>query len=87
MKIEVRKPTEEELEIAKTWATWEKEISEFPWEYSDNETFLVIEGKATVTPEEGEAVSFSEGDYVTMPKGLKCTWNVTEAIKKHYKFG
>lgn len=31
MKVEVRKPTKEELNEAKNWPTWEKEPSTFPW--------------------------------------------------------
>lgn len=87
MKIEVRKPTEEELEQAKTWPVWEKEASNFPWEYSEQETFYVVEGEVTVHPAAGDPVSFSKGDLVVMPKGLKCTWNITKGVRKHYKFG
>jgi len=85
--IKVEKPTDEQVEDAKTWAVWEKEVSEFPWEYNAQEQFLVVEGKAQVTPDGGEAVSFGAGDFVTMPSGLKCTWKVIEPIKKHYRFG
>ena len=87
MEITVRKPTDEEKSEAETWPTWEKEPSEFPWEYSDKETCLIIEGKATVTPEKGEAKTFQAGDYVIFPEGMKCTWNIEENITKHYKFG
>lgn len=27
-----------------------------------------------------------KGDLVTFPEGMGCTWEVHEAIKKHYKF-
>jgi len=85
--IKVEKPTDEQIAEAKSWPVWEKEVSEFPWEYANQEEFLVIEGKATVTPEGGEPASFGPGDFVTMPKDMKCTWKVTEPIKKHYRFG
>jgi hypothetical protein len=26
-------------------------------------------------------------DIVRFPQGLKCTWTVSERIRKHYKFG
>lgn len=87
MKIEIKKPAEEEIKEAKSWPVWEKEVSEFPWEYGEDEVFLVVEGKATVTTEDGEKVTLCKGDYVKMPRGLKCTWNIEEAIKKHYNFG
>tara|TARA_Y100000310_G_C19998932_1_gene497557 strand:- start:45 stop:305 length:261 start_codon:yes stop_codon:yes gene_type:complete len=86
MGIEIKKPTEEEIKEASSWGIWEKEVSEFPWEYSDKETCLILEGKAEVTTDQ-EKVSFGAGDYVIFPKGLKCTWNILEPIKKHYKFG
>jgi hypothetical protein len=87
MKIEIRKPNKEEKELAETWPIWQKEESVFPWEYSDKETCLILEGEVTVTNEEGEEFSFSTGDLVIFPKGMKCTWNIKKAVKKHYHFG
>lgn len=86
MKIIVRKPTEKEKKDAESWPIWQKEKSEFPWEYDEKETCLIIEGRARVKTAEGEA-SFGPGDYVIFPKGLKCTWIIDEDINKHYSFG
>lgn len=33
-----------------------------------------------------EFVEFGAGDLVTIPKGLSCTWDVSVAVDKHYKF-
>jgi len=63
---------------------WEKEPSEFPYEYDQEETFYVVEGKAVVKTDTDE-VEFGAGDVVIMPKGLKCTWKILEKIKKHYR--
>lgn len=68
------------------WPVWTKEVSEFDWEYDKTETCYIVEGEAIVTPEEGAAVTIREGDMVTFPKGMKCTWKITEAIEKHYSF-
>jgi uncharacterized cupin superfamily protein len=87
MKIEVRKPTEEELKIAQNWPTWSKEASQFPWSYSEKETCLIIRGKAAVDCGNGEKVEFGAGDYVIFPSGLKCVWKITESIEKKYNFG
>jgi uncharacterized cupin superfamily protein len=87
MEIKVEKPTKEMIAKAKTWPIWEKEPSTFPYSYDSQEQFLVISGKATVTPQGGKAVSFAAGDFVTMPKGLRCSWTIKEKIVKHYNFG
>jgi len=86
MKPKVKKPTENESKEAASWTIWEKEESEFPWEYSEKETCLILEGKAAVkTPE--ETIEFGAGDYVVFPEGLNCTWEIKKKIRKHYKFG
>lgn len=33
-----------------------------------------------------EIVEFGAGDLVIIPKGLSCTWDVSIAVDKHYKF-
>ena len=86
MKPKVKKPTKDESQKAESWPIWEKEESEFPWEYFDQETCLILEGKAVVKTSEGD-IEFGAGDYVVFPEGLTCTWEIKEKIKKHYKFG
>ena len=88
-KIKVEKPTKEklqQLDIDK-WSVWECDVKKFDWEYDDNEIFYVLEGKVKVVTTEGEKVEFEKGDLVTFPKGVKCTWDVKEKIRKHYNFG
>jgi uncharacterized cupin superfamily protein len=87
MKPIIRKPSKEEKEEAESWPIWEKEISEFPWKYDTNETFLVIEGDVIVTNEDGKEFHFKEGDYVIFPKGMKCNWKINKDIRKYYKMG
>jgi uncharacterized cupin superfamily protein len=86
MKPKVKKPTEKEQQEAESWPIWEKEESEFRWEYDVQETCLVLEGKAVIQTPDGP-VEFSAGDYVVFPKGLKCTWEIKKKIRKHYNFG
>lgn len=66
------------------WPIWSKEISEFDWEYTSNETCYIISGTAIVTPEGKEPVTITEGDMVAFPKGMKCAWKIIEPIEKHY---
>lgn len=75
-----------ELGVA-NWPTWSKEISVFPWTYSEREIAYVLEGEVVVTPDGGEPVKFGRGDLVTFPAGMSCTWEVQKALRKHYRFG
>ena len=88
-KVIVRKGTSEELERlgVDKWPTWESEVKKFDWEYDDDETFFVHEGRVKVVTTDGEEVEFEKGDLVTFPKGVKCTWDVKERIRKVYRFG
>jgi len=88
MTIKVDKPSESrsrELGV-KGWPTWSKEVSTFPWQYDSQEVAYILEGEVTVTPDDGEPVSFGAGELVTFPKGLSCVWNVKKTLKKHYQF-
>ena len=88
MKIEVRRPAEGELaELGvRSWPTWECEASTFPWHYDERETCYLLAGQVTVEAPD-ETVSFGAGDLVVLPKGLDCTWTVSQAVRKHYRFG
>jgi uncharacterized cupin superfamily protein len=70
-----------------SWSTWSKEVSVFPWNYSEREIAYVLEGEVVVTPKGGAPVSFGKGDLVTFPSGMACTWEVKKALRKHYQFG
>jgi len=86
--ITVRKPNENEIREFETWPIWEKEESEFDWEYSDRETCYVLQGKAQVFDENGAIlVEFGKGDLVVFPPGLRCKWKILENIRKHYNLG
>jgi uncharacterized cupin superfamily protein len=82
----VKKPSNAEAAKCKNWPIWKCEPSSFKWEYTEKETCLLLKGKATVTDGE-DSVSFGPGDLVIFPDGLECTWNITEAVTKHYNFG
>lgn len=86
-KIRIEKPTKEKLDSLgiNKWSSWECEPSTFDWEYDSDETAYVFSGKVKVKTS-AEEVEINGGDLVTFPKGLKCTWNVIEKIKKVYTF-
>lgn len=70
-----------------SWPVWEKEVSEFPWHYEEQEICLLLEGEVEVTPDGGEPVKFGKGDLVTFPAGMDCYWRITKAVRKYYRFG
>ena len=86
-KIKIEKATEEKLKAlgVDRWTPWECEPSTFDWEYSTNETAYILDGKVIVKTPDG-SVEIGKGDIVTFPKGLKCTWEVKEKIRKVYTF-
>jgi uncharacterized cupin superfamily protein len=87
--ITVEKSTEEKLLNlnVRSWPIWEKEVSEFSWEYDETETCYILEGDVVVTPVNGKPVKFGKGDLVVFSEGLKCKWKIIKAVRKHYKFG
>jgi uncharacterized cupin superfamily protein len=87
MKIEIIKLSESKITEKNIlqWPIWTCEVSEFNWEYSDEEACLLLDGEVEVSSE-FETVRFSAGDYVVFPKGLKCRWKVMQPVRKHYSF-
>ncbi|XP_062225751.1 uncharacterized protein LOC133924295 [Phragmites australis] len=85
-----RNPPESSLSElgVRQWPKWGCEQSKFPWTYSAKETCYLLQGKVKVYPEgHGEEfVEIAAGDLVVFPKGMSCTWDVAEAVDKHYKF-
>ncbi len=69
-----------------SWGIWEKEVSEFPWYYEEQETCYLLEGHVIVTPKNGEPVEIKKADLVTFPKDMSCTWNVKKDVRKHFIF-
>jgi uncharacterized cupin superfamily protein len=69
-----------------SWPIWQKEASRFDWHYDETEMCYILEGEVTVEVKGQKSVSFGAGDFVTFPKGLNCTWDIKQAVKKHYSF-
>ena len=89
-RIKVEKPTDETLATLGVtgWGIWECDPSTFDWEYEDDETCYLLEGKVTVRVKGSDEVAeFGKGDFVQFPKGMQCVWEVSEKVRKHYKFG
>lgn len=88
--IRVSRPSEEEIAKlgVKSWSTWGCGASKFPWTYGDQETAYMLKGRVTVIPDDSSlpSVTLTKGDLVVFPAGLSCTWDVHDAISKHYRF-
>ncbi|KAI3977268.1 hypothetical protein MKX01_009237 [Papaver californicum] len=69
----------------RSWPKWEGPPSTFPWTFTSNETCYLLKGKVKVTPDGyNDFVEIGAGDLVVFPKGMKCTWEISEAVDKHY---
>ena len=86
--IKVKKPTQDELKQMNvfSWPIWEKEVSCFDWHYDTIEVCYLLEGEVVVKTKDGKQVEFGVGDLVTFPKGLSCSWDIKQPVRKHYNF-
>ncbi|KAL5068018.1 hypothetical protein RYX36_018905 [Vicia faba] len=75
-----------ELNI-KCWPKWGCSAGKYQLKFDAEETCYLLKGKVKAyTKGSSEYVEFGAGDLVTIPKGLSCTWDVSVAVDKHYKF-
>ena len=68
------------------WPVWAKEASVFSWTYDSEEICFFLEGDVTVTPGGTAPVRMGAGDLVAFPAGMRCTWEIHRAVRKHYTF-
>ena len=52
--------------------------------YPVQEMMTVISGSVTMTNADGSSDTFISGDTFFIAKGTKCTWEVTETLRKFY---
>ncbi len=88
MEIRVERPDLHMLDerTVMSWPIWEKEVSRFDWYYDTTEECYLLDGRVVVETRDGTRVEFGKGDFVTFPKGLSCTWDIREQVRKHYNF-
>ena len=61
---------------------WYVQPAKFRWLFFGNETFHVIEGRATITTDDGSTVEVKAGDILSFPMNTPSVWEVTEPLKK-----
>ncbi|KAL4317439.1 hypothetical protein AHAS_Ahas15G0385200 [Arachis hypogaea] len=86
VKIEKNPPQSKLTELGvTTWKTWEGGPMKIPWSFETEETMYLLKGKVKVIIEgSGGSFEIGGGDLVVFPKGMNITWEVIEAVKKHY---
>lgn len=50
-----------------------------------NEMFVVVSGRATITPDGGEPFDVGPGDLGVLEEGARTTWVVHETLRKAYQ--
>jgi uncharacterized cupin superfamily protein len=53
-------------------------------EYTEHEFCHLLEGRVTLTSEEGKRWQFNAGDAWVIPAGFKGTWESVEPARKRY---
>lgn len=88
LRINIERPSADRLKALNVagWPIWQKEVSTFEWSYDESEMCYFLDGEVTITTDRG-TTTIRQGDLVTFPSGLKCTWRITRAVRKHYRFG
>ena len=86
-KVELEKLNQHQLKAKQvfSWPIWTKEPSRFEWTYDGDEECYILEGEFKVETE-NEIFHVKPGDFVRFKAGLKCTWDISHAVKKHYNF-
>ena len=74
--------TPDESILSGVWecAPCKEEIESYPV----HEMMTVISGSVTLTDADGKAETFTAGDSFFIAKGTKCTWHITETLRKFY---
>ena len=74
--------TDDESILTGVWecAPCKEEIDSYPV----HEMMTVISGSVTLTDAEGKSETFTSGDVFFIPKGTRCTWQITETLRKFY---
>ncbi len=87
-RISIHQPSPQELQElgVQDWEVWEKEPSDFEYHYDKQEECYFINGDVQIVTSTGETVQIHAGDFVVFPRGLDCTWHITHAVRKHYRF-
>ncbi|KAF1881271.1 hypothetical protein Lal_00023307 [Lupinus albus] len=66
---------------------WGCSPGKYQLKFDAEETCYLLKGKVKAYPKGStDFVEFGARDLVTIPKGMSCTWDVSVAVDKYYKF-
>lgn len=65
------------------WPVSRRGVSRYAWHYDATEVCYLTAGRARIETEDG-TIEIEDGDLVTLPSGLDCTWDIREPVAKHY---
>ena len=63
---------------------WQCSPSKFTWEFTWDEFVCVIEGRVTISDNQGNTLTLGPGDVASFAKGLSTTWHVQEQVRKFF---
>lgn len=63
---------------------WACTPGKFRWNFSYDETIVVVEGRATVELENGSVVTLQPGDLAFFERGQWSTWTIHESLRKAF---
>lgn len=64
--------------------TWESTAGKWRVSYSEHEFCHLLEGRVTLTSEDGREWKFGPGDTWVIPAGFSGTWETVEPVRKRY---
>lgn len=74
------------LARSKDWAAnivvWECTAGRFKWHFTQDETIFVVSGETIMISEKGEERRLGPGDIGYFPAGTRCTFIVSDRIRK-----
>ena len=85
--LTIRKPTREQITAATDWQVWQHDGQEpFEYQYEQSVRFLVMEGAALIEVVGDKSYSISQGDLVTVAKGVEAKWDITAPITNRFTY-
>jgi uncharacterized cupin superfamily protein len=61
---------------------WTVDICKFNYVFEMDETAHILEGRVTVSEENGPTLELGPGDVASFPKGAVTVWDIKEPLKK-----